>query len=104
MEKTTQEFLLVHQQEAEDEVRKLTEELSRMGKILTHLGTEVMKTPANVLFINAPVGLGEIPSELVGAPTFNWDELPDRVVLARRIKALRRAIARLAVIRRQLML
>jgi len=101
MDKATSDLFLVHHKEAEEEIQKLTDDLSRMGKVLAQFGTEVMNNPEKVLFSNAPVGLGEIPPELRGAPTFNWDEVPDKVVVARHIKALRRALTRLAMIRRQ---
>jgi hypothetical protein len=103
MDKATRDRYRVHQQEVEDEIHKLSAELKRLGTVMAQFGTEVMNSPEKVLFANAPLGLGEIPPELVGAPTFNWDEVPDRVAVARQIKALRRAMARRALIRRQLL-
>lgn len=102
MEKGTRDLYLVHQHAAEAEIHKLTDELKHMGTVMTQFGTELMQHPEQVLFSHAPVGLGEIPPELAGAPAFDWDELPDRVVVARQLKALRRALTRLAMVRRQL--
>jgi hypothetical protein len=45
MDKATSDLFLVHQKETEEEIQKLTNDLSRMGKVLAQGNEQPRKSP-----------------------------------------------------------
>ena len=102
MDKEERGRLLVEQEEADTRISVIRNDLAAMGQILKGFADAILSNPENIVFGNAPHGLGNIPTNLTNVPTFNWDEIPKIEQIAQLIQDLRRAKNRLSDIQRSL--
>ena len=91
--------LLADEEEAKQNIQNLRNRLQNMGTILKDLGFSVISKPENVIFFNAPQGLGDYPPGLQGTTfSFNWNEIPKLEMIAQLIQDLRKETSRLCTI------
>lgn len=102
MDKQARGLLLADQEEAQQNISRIRKQLSNMGTIWKGLGESIITNPERVVFSNAPQGLGDIPAELLRAPSIIWDQIPQKEVVARLIQDLRNETSRLRDIQRRL--
>jgi hypothetical protein len=76
--------------------------LQRAGSILGALGSMLAEAPENTAFANAPPPLGHMPLHLMHTKVFDWNSIPDKVVLAQKIQDLRGLHERLQQLERRL--
>lgn len=97
--------LFVKQEELEKKIKRIQAELGEIGGVLTNFGQRLVRDPERVTFSNAPSPLGNIPMELLGAPTLEWRSLSQALVLepiGQRIQDLREAQSELRQVERAL--
>jgi hypothetical protein len=102
MDKQERGLLLADQEEAENKIASIKKQLHGMATIWKDLALSIISNPERVVFSNAPEGLGNIPPSLIGAPTFIWEQIPQREVIAQLIQDLRKEMFRLEDIQRRL--
>ena len=99
MNKQGRGCLLANEEEARQNIQNLRSQLQNMGTILKDLGFSVLSKPENVIFFNAPQGLGDYPPGLQGITfSFNWNEIPKLEMIAQLIQDLRKETSRLRTI------
>ena len=102
MDKQQRGLLLADQEECEQKVAEIRRKLSGMGQILKDLGVALLSKPENVVFANAPSGLGDAPIDLINVPGFDWGKIPKIEHIAQLIQDLRHEEHRLSGIQRSL--
>jgi hypothetical protein len=102
MDKQERGLLLADQEEAEHNIARIKNQLHNMGTMWKDLGLSIISHPEGVVFSNAPEGFGNIPSSLIGAPSFNWDQIPKKEIVAQLVQDLRKEMSRLEDIQRRL--
>ena len=102
MDKQARGLLLADQEEAQRNISRIRKQLTDMGTIWEALGSSIISDPEKVVFSNAPEGLGNIPIDVYGVPSFIWDQIPQKEVVARLIQDLRKEESRLRDIQQRL--
>lgn len=102
MDKQARGLLLVEREEAEANVKQITERLKKISQKLIALANSLNSSPQNVVFSNAPGDLSVVPHDFRGAYSSAWEDIPDKEEIARLTQQLRKEQARLAEIRKQL--
>lgn len=102
MERQERAQLLLEQEETGARIRELRAALQHAGKIMTALGAALSGAPENTTFANAPPPLGHMPMHLMHGQAFDWNSIPDKASIARRIQDLRELYERLAELQRKL--
>lgn len=97
--------LFVKQEELQNTIKRIKAELGEIGGTLSTFGNRLVQDPSRVVFSNAPSPLGNIPMELLGAPTFEWRSLTQTLALepiAQRVQDLRETQDQLRAVERAL--
>ena len=102
MDKQQRGLLMVEQEESEKKITEIKNKLMGMGQILKELGNAMLSKSENIIFSNAPSGLGDAPIDFMHAPSFNWDKLPKFEQIAKLIQELRNEEKRFLDIKRSL--
>jgi hypothetical protein len=102
MESQARAQLLLEQETTEDRLRELRAALQHAGRILAALGNALAASPEAIAFANAPPPLGHMPLQLMHGKAFDWNSIPDKMVIAQKIQDLRDLQDRLAELQRKL--
>lgn len=89
MDRTERGLLLVEREETEKQVQAIRNRLTGMGRLLTEFGNSVTNQPERIVFTNAPEPFGQHTIELFGAPTTDWNSIPDKQTIASLIHEMR---------------
>jgi hypothetical protein len=97
---------LVHEQEETlHEIERLRAALAMGADMLLALGQKLKTQPEEVVFNNAPDGLGDLPAAycyLLTGAGLDWNAIPEKRHIAQLIQDLRTNISQLTIIQRQL--
>ena len=105
MESPTRAQLVRSQEETLHEIERLRDALTRAADMLLTLGQKLKAQPEEVVFNNAPDGLGDLPAAycyLLTGAGLDWNAIPDKRHIAQLIQELRASISQLSIIQRQL--
>ena len=94
--------MLLEQEETGARISELRAALQHAGRIFSALGTMLSSTPENTTFANAPPPLGHMPMRLMHGQAFDWNSIPDKASIARRVQDLRELYERLAELQKKL--
>jgi hypothetical protein len=94
--------LLVEQRELQNSVKVLRDRIATAVSAWQRICSKLTAAPEKVVFSNAPDGLGDFSGFPPDDCLFVWDDVPDRLVVAQNVKALRDATDRLKSLERRL--
>ena len=105
MESSARAQLVHEQQETLHEIERLRGTLTMAADTLLALGHKLKTQPEEIVFINAPDGLGDLPAAycyLLTGAGLDWNAIPEKRHIAQLIQALRTNLSQLTLIQRQL--
>lgn len=94
--------LLVEQRELQSTAKQLRDRIATAVSQWQRINMKLTAAAEKVVFSNAPDGLGEFSGFPPDDCVFAWEDVPDRLVVAQNVKALRDAMDRLKSIERRL--
>lgn len=89
-------------EQVEASIRELRAALRHAGQILAGLGASLASAPENTTFANAPPPLGNMPMSLVNSRPYDWNSIPDKMVIAQKVQELRLLFERRSTLYRHL--
>jgi hypothetical protein len=105
MESPTRAQLVRSQEETLHEIEQLRSALTVVADMLLALGQKLKTQPEEVVFNNAPDGLGDLPAAycyLLTGAGLDWNAIPEKRHIAQLIQDLRANMSQLTMIQRQL--
>lgn len=91
MDKQQRGLLLVAQEEAQAQIKQLTDKLKAFGQEVSRFAQSLSSQTERVVFKDAPDGLSAYPSDVViGNAPFAWDKIPSKESIAELILELKR--------------
>jgi hypothetical protein len=105
MEPPTRAQLMREQQETLYEIERLRGALTMAANMLLALGQKLKTQPEEIVFNNAPDGLGDLPAAycyLLTGAGLDWNAIPEKRHIAQLIQDLRTKLSQLTIIQRQL--
>jgi hypothetical protein len=102
MDRQERARLLLEHEETGARIRELRAALQHAGRILSALGAMLANTPEDTIFANAPPPLGHMPMRLMHGQALDWNSIPDKASIARRVQDLRELHERLDELQKKL--
>jgi hypothetical protein len=87
------------------EIERLRSALTMAADVLLALGQKLKTQPDEVVFTNAPDGLGDLPAAycyLLTGAGLDWNAIPEKRYIAQLIQELRTQMSQLSIIQQQL--
>jgi hypothetical protein len=105
METPTRAQLVQNQEETMREIERIRDTLTKAADLLLTLGQKLKTQPDEIVFNNAPDGLGDLPAAycyLLTGAGLDWNAIPEKRHIAQLIQELRTNTSQLTIIQRQL--
>src|SRR5262245_55258485 len=105
METPTRAQLVQNQEETMREIDRIRDTLTKAADLLLTLGQKLKTQPDEIVFNNAPDGLGDLPAAycyLLTGAGLDWNAIPEKRHIAQLIQELRTNTSQLTIIQRQL--
>jgi hypothetical protein len=105
MESPARAQLVRDQEQTLHEIERLRSVLTTAAEMLLALGQKLKTQPEEVVFTNAPDGLGDLPAAycyLLTGAGLDWNAIPEKRHIAELIQELRTTMSQLTIIQRQL--
>lgn len=105
MESPARAQLVRDQEQTMHEIERLRAALTVAADMLLTLGQKLKTQPDEIVFNNAPDGLGDLPAAycyLLTGAGLDWNAIPEKRQIAQLIQELRTNLSQLSIIQRQL--
>jgi hypothetical protein len=105
MESPARAQLVRNQEETLQKIERLRAALTAAADMLLALGQKLKVQPEEIVFTNAPDGLGDLPAAycyLLTGAGLDWNAIPEKRYIAQLIQELRANLSQLTLIQRQL--